>query len=170
MSTAEIKDLLTKLDAQIPSAKSGLPLDIFYFVSRLTPLVNVDLLVKNERKQALLVWREDQYYRGWHVAGGIIRFKEKIEDRIRAVAKNEFGATVEFEPQSIAMHEKFAPDRDIRGHFLSLLYRTYLTSEPDEKLRCTDPKNPQPHQWLWHEGCPSNLIHQHEVYRKFIES
>lgn len=165
----DLKNLIEKVGEFVPDAKKGLPQDIFYFISRLTPLINADLLIKNDKNQALLVWREDQFYRGWHIAGGIIRFKEKISDRILAVAKNEFGAAVEFDPAPLAMHEKFATDRDIRGHFISLLYRCRLLSELNDTLKCVDPENPKTGQWMWHDKCPDNLIHQHEVYRKFID-
>lgn len=168
--SADVEKLIEGLNAHIPDAKKGLPQDIFFFVSRLTPMVNVDLFVKNDRKQTLLVFRQDRYYRGWHVAGGIIRFKERIADRIWAVAQNEYGAAVEWDPVPMDMHEKFASDRDIRGHFISILYRCHLLSPLDEKLRCQDPTNPDPNQWMWHDRCPENLIHQHDVYRKYIDA
>jgi colanic acid biosynthesis protein WcaH len=168
MSDAEIKELIEKLTRHISDARVGLPQEVFYFVTRLTPMVNVDLLIKNEREQTLLVWRQDEFYRGWHIAGGIIRFKETIADRLQAVAKSELGARIEFDPAPLSMLEKFAADRDTRGHFLSLLYRCRLLSAPDEKLRCADPANPQPKQWMWHDGCPDNLLRQHEVYRKHM--
>lgn len=43
-------------------------------------MVNVDLLIKNvSSNETLLTWREDEYYGpGWHVPGGIVRFKETI--------------------------------------------------------------------------------------------
>jgi colanic acid biosynthesis protein WcaH len=130
---------------------------------------NFDLLVKNERRQTLLIWRHDQYYRGWHVPGGIIRFKERIHERITAVATAEFGASVSFDPAPIAMHEKFAPSRNIRGHFISLLYQCQLLSEPNQELRCKNPLNPDSAQWMWHDRSPTDLIHQHDSYRKFID-
>jgi len=93
----EMKDIINGLDQQVPDPSAGLPEELFLLFSRMTPLVNVDLLIKNEQGKTLLTWRDDGYWKpGWHVPGGIIRYKETLADRVRAVAKNELGAEVEF--------------------------------------------------------------------------
>ena len=66
------------------------------------------MLIKNEQNHTLLTWRDDGHYPpGWHVPGGIIRYKETIAERVKAVAKNELGVEVEFNPVPLAMNEKF---------------------------------------------------------------
>jgi len=166
---SEIADLTKRLDALVPNARKGLPQDVFYFISRLTPMVNVDLLIKNEKNQTLLTWRRDEFYNGWHIAGGIVRFKELFADRLHAVAKQEFGATIDFDPAPIGTFEKINTSRDIRGHFIANLFRCRLTSPLDESMRCHDPLNAKHGQWYWHSECPKELIPQHEVYRKYID-
>lgn len=137
-------------------------------VSRLTPLVNVDLLIANDLGQTLLTWRDDAYYGpGWHVPGGIIRFKERIGDRIKAVAIGELGAQVSYDPQPIAMNEIMSQRRDTRGHFISFLYRCRLHSEPDQTMQ-TGTGRPKHGEWAWHDVCPADLIDVHEIYRAFI--
>ena len=85
--------ILATLTSHIGDATQGLPEDVFLFLSGITPLFNVDLLIKNEAGQTLLTWRADQFYpESWHIPGGIVRFKEKITDRLAAVATNELGA------------------------------------------------------------------------------
>ena len=85
----DLKYHIDKVLEHVNNAKDGLPTDVFYFVSQLTPLINVDLLVKNKSGQVLLTWRDDRFYGpAWHIPGGIIRFKEKIEDRIEKVDPN----------------------------------------------------------------------------------
>lgn len=163
-----IRSLVDSLRDHIPDAGAGLPLDVFYFISTLTPMVNVDLLIQNEEGRTLLVWREDLYYKGWHIAGGIIRFKELAADRIKAVAASELGATVIAEPEPIAIHEKINRERNIRGHFIALLYRCKLTSALDESRCCTNRQKPLHGQWAWHSQCPDNLLSSHEVYRKLF--
>ena len=87
-----IRSLIDSLESIIENPSIGLPVDIFLFASRITPMVNVDLLIRNEQGQTLLTWREDDFYGpGWHVPGGIVRFKEPIADRISAVASGELG-------------------------------------------------------------------------------
>ncbi|MDD5285983.1 MAG: NUDIX domain-containing protein [Desulfuromonadaceae bacterium] len=156
------------LESKIPDPTIGLPEDIFLFISRVTPLVNVDLLIKNEKNQTLLTWRVDNYTpAGWHVPGGIIRYKETTAERLRRVAQFEFGACVTFDPIPLVVNEFIEAHRKDRGHFISLLYRCNLISALDETLRCTD-SHPQARQWKWHSQCPENLIPPHHIYKKFI--
>jgi colanic acid biosynthesis protein WcaH len=171
MSTEEaatIESLVVELGLRFPDARAGLPQDLFYLVSRLTPLVNVDLLIQNEKGETLLVWREDVFYKGWHIAGGILRFKELAADRIKAVADAELGATVSAGSAPLAIFEKMNHQRDVRGHFIALLYRCELTSPLDEARRCVDVKAPLHGQWAWHHACPDNLLYSHQVYRRFF--
>ena len=166
------KDLKFHLDkalVQIKNAKDGLPLDAFYFVSQLTPLINVDLLIKNKKGQALLTWRNDQFYGpAWHIPGGIIRFKEKIEDRIVKVAQLELGVSVRFAPEPIHVRGLINTERDVRGHFISLLFLCELTSDPlQEKAYIKG--DPKPGEWAWHNGAPKDLLKVHEVFRKYID-
>ena len=63
--------IFAELDAWASTANNGLPHDLFVFVSRLTPLVNVDLLIQDPHHGTLLTWRHDETYGpGWHVPGG----------------------------------------------------------------------------------------------------
>ena len=71
-----IVDAIKCLKQEVPNPSKGLPDDLFYYISSTTPIINVDLLIKDEKECALLAWRDDQYAgKGWHVPGGIIRFK-----------------------------------------------------------------------------------------------
>src|SRR4030042_2731238 len=77
-----IAEAIAALDRQVPNPSAGLPEELFLYISRTTPLVNVDLLIKDENGRTLLAWRDDQYSgKGWHVPGGIGRFKEPLERR-----------------------------------------------------------------------------------------
>lgn len=157
--------------SSIGNAHQGLTQPIFLFISQLTPMINVDLLIKNQTGQTLLTWREDEFYGpGWHVPGGVIRFKELAATRIQQVALSELGAEIESEKNPICIEEVMAPNRDVRGHFISMLYRCVLTSEPDKKRAYDASKPAQNGHWQWHDHCPSNLIAQHGMYRQSIES
>ena len=164
----EIETILAELESAIESPGTDLPEDIFLFISRITPLVNVDLLIKNDQNQTLLTWRDDGYYPpGWHVPGGIIRFKETIADRIQAVAKDELGAKVKCDKTPLAVNEVIHRERKNRGHFISLLYQCRLKTQPDENLKYKS-NSPNPNEWMWHSTCPDNIIQVHEMYRKYI--
>ena len=94
------------LDKQVLNPSAGLPDEVFFYISRMTPLVNVDLLIKDENGRTLLSWRDDLYAgKGWHVPGGIIRFKESLETRVKKVAETEIGTSVDFDPNPIAINQ-----------------------------------------------------------------
>lgn len=160
--------LIRGLESQIDTKAHGLPEQIFLFVSRVTPLINVDLLIQDGSAGTLLTWRDDDFYGpGWHVPGGIIRFKETAHERIRIVAERELGAVVESDASPFFVHETIAPERHDRGHFVSLLYKCRLAGALDQ-LRQYTPDSPVPDQWQWHERCPTNLIPEQRAYAAFL--
>ncbi len=164
----EMKSAIELLEAQIQNPSEGLPEELFLFITGITPMINVDLLIKDEQNRTLLTWRDDGFYpAGWHVPGGIIRYKETISERIRAVAASELSVEIEFRPEPLAINQVIHPSRRVRGHFISLLYACRLMSSPDPSLRY-EKGIPRPGEWAWHDECPGNLIPVHEMYRKFI--
>ena len=162
-----IREAIAIFDKEIKNPQKGLPDEVFYFISRITPLINVDLLIKDEKRRTLLAWRDDQYAgRGWHVPGGIIRFKENLETRIKKVAQSEVGAQVQFEPKPIALNEIMNKEKDIRGHFISILYKCSLSSSFIPENKGLTEKVPG--FLKWHKTCPDNLLKFHEIYRKYL--
>lgn len=164
MNIAEAVEFLVK---EVPNPSAGLPDEVFYYISRTTPLVNVDLLIKDENGRTLLAWRNDQYAgKGWHVPGGILRFKETLEERVQKVAETEIGVNISFDPTPIALNQLIHPEREIRSHFISFLYKCFLSSAfvPQNKGLSMEDKG----YLMWYDFCPANLIKYHEVYRKYI--
>jgi ADP-ribose pyrophosphatase YjhB (NUDIX family) len=161
-----LSDAIHFLDDLIGEPRNGLPEELFLFVSRVTPMINVDLLIQVDHR-TLLTWRNDEHHgAGWHVPGGIIRYKETAHHRVHEVARLELGASVEFEPDPLAVTESFGSERN-RGHFISLLYRCRLSSALDPRLQAiTDP--PEPGSWRWHTSAPADLLEVHNIYRRFL--
>ena len=153
------------LDKQVSNPSLGLPEELFLFISRITPMVNVDLLIKDENGRTLLSWRDDIHGAGWHIPGGIIRFKEKFETRIQKVAKIEIGAPVKFNPIPIAINQIIL-NHNTRGHFISFLYKCFLSSKYIPKN--TGLTNADQGYLKWHNFCPANLIKEHGIYKKYI--
>lgn len=162
-----IADAIAVLNKHIPNPSKGLPDEVFFYISKTTPLVNVDLLIKDENGRTLLSWRDDQYSgKGWHVPGGIVRFKEKLEERVLKVAKTEIGAVVEFDLVPIAVNEIIDDKLSLRGHFISILYKCFLSGKFVPKNTGLSDKDAG--YLMWHDSCPVNLIKVHEIYRKYI--
>ena len=116
------------LHKQIPNKTIGLPDEIFYFISRISPLVNTDLLIQDEKGRTLLAWRDDIYCgKGWHIPGSIVMFKESLEHRIVETARKELGTTdITYNEIPITIQEIILPELDNRAHHISFLYRCFL--------------------------------------------
>ncbi len=159
---------ITTLESAIGDPHSGLPEEVFLFASRITPLVNVDLLIQDDAGRTLLTWRDDQFFgQGWHIPGGIIRYKETAAERIRACALQELGAEVSFEAAPALVLETIRPHRS-RGHFISLLYRCRLKTAPADQLRAADVHPPAAGAWRWHQRPPVDLLEVHAPYARFF--
>jgi len=164
MNISEAVEVLVK---EVPNPSAGLPDEVFYYISRTTPLVNVDLLIKDEKGRTLLSWRDDQYAgKGWHIPGGIVRFKERLETRVEKVAETEIGTSVAFDPAPIALNQIIIPDRQLRGHFISILYRCFLSGRfvPQNQGLAIGDRG----YLMWHDCCPDDLLGFHEIYREYI--
>ena len=163
-----LADAVAVLDDAIADPTQGLPDEVFYFISRTTPLINVDLLIKDDKGRTLLAWRADQFCGcGWPLPGRIIRLKETIEQRIQKVAEREIGRQVEYDPSPIKLTEMIHHERGDRSHFISLLFacRAPSSFEPKNQGLTKD----DPGFLKWHDSCPDNLIDYHKIhYETFI--
>jgi ADP-ribose pyrophosphatase YjhB (NUDIX family) len=164
----DLHEALTIIASNVSDPTLGLPDEVFYFISRNTPLVNVDLLVRDEKKRVLLAWRKDAFSgTGWHVPGGIVRLKERLIERVEKVSLFELGARVDYDPVPMAVNELINHQRSVRSHFISFLFNCWLPSSftPLNKNRGID----DPGYLAWHESCPENMISAHEIYRDTIK-
>ena len=126
---------IKNIEKKVKNPNKGLPEEIFLFLTRISPMINVDLLIKNKKKQTLLVWRKkgEKYKEGWHIPGGIIRFKETIRNRIRHTAKNELGSKVTYKKQPIFYNEIHLKQKN-RSHFISLLFECKIITGPKKRF------------------------------------
>jgi ADP-ribose pyrophosphatase YjhB (NUDIX family) len=160
--------LMRAVLSTVEDARAGLPEPVFLGLSALTPMVNVDLLIKSPDGASLLTWRADRFYGpGWHIPGGIVRFKEQMADRAAKVAELELGATVKVHPQPLMIREIMHPSRDERGHFISFLLACELSSELPPSMAARA-ELPEPGQWAWFDRAPPNLISQHAAYAPIL--
>jgi ADP-ribose pyrophosphatase YjhB (NUDIX family) len=160
----DLSAAVSMLESALDDPRKGLPLEVFLFVSRITPLINIDLLIQDDRGRTLLTWRVDEFFgAGWHLPGGIIRHKEMAADRIRACAREELTADVSFDSVPLLVSETIR-EQSNRGHFISLLYRCWLLSPLDDAA-CGSSDAPAPGQWRWHRVPPPDLL---EVQRQYV--
>lgn len=163
-----IQSHVDAIEAAADDPRRGLPEEIFLLVSRLTPLISVDLLIQDDRGRTLLTWRDDEYFgTGWHVPGSVIRFKEFAIDRVHACAREELGATVSCEPAPAFVGEAIDAAQRTRAHAIALLYRCRLETPLDDARRA-GPGTPSAGQWRWHDTCPTDLIPAQQPYKRFF--
>lgn len=159
-------DISSHLLSLIPDASIGLGDELFLSISRLTPIVNVDLLIQrtfNDKKYTLLTWRADNFYLGWHLPGGVLRFKERAFTRIAKVAEFELDSQVSEVRGPVAINEIINSERDVRGHFISLLYSVDLESYPEFKEGAYE-QDLTAGSAKWFMEPPENMLKQHEIY------
>ena len=162
----DLRALTDIIESAVADPRAGLPPDLFRFISRMTPLINVDLLIQDDSARTLLTWREDEFYGpGWHVPGGIIRYKEPVADRIRACAREELGADVSSESAPLFVFESITEERT-RAHHISLLFRCRLLGPPDDSRRAGG--TPNHGRWRWHSRCPPDLLEAQREYARFF--
>ena len=170
-----LNNLIAQIKAHIADPRKGLPEEIFEFVSSITPMVNVDLVVLDNQNRVLLSWRDDEHCgAGWHVPGGIVRFKETREERIVKTALREFGCEVSFDPSPIAINEVIMP-QEVRGHFVSFIYRCYLPADyviPEHLRWDKNQSNENAAGRLkWHSKNPEQWVRgQKQIYKSLFET
>jgi colanic acid biosynthesis protein WcaH len=141
-----------------------LPQHLFDYISTITPLVNVELILKDCTPSIVLSWRDDGLYGpGWHLPGGIVRHKESLLSRVREVARLECGITKIQTCNLIQINQIMNPHRDLRGHFISFVFgvttaNQFIQTSPElvDGAVCSFTK------------VPVNLIDQHQRYHGLI--
>ena len=167
-----MKKLIEKIESHIENSSKGLPEDIFYLAGRLTPFVNVDLLVKDDLGRTLLSWRDETSFNnkigsGWHIPGGIIRLRETISERLHKVALDEMGGElISFSKEPLAVNQVIDYSAKDRSHFISLLYQCSLDKNykiDNKNLNFGDPGFLE-----WHSSVPDNLLRNHLIYEDYL--
>ena len=160
-----LKEHIRRIEQQIDDPRVGLPEEVFCFASSIVPMVNVDLLIRDDEGRILLSRRDDKFEGWvWHIPGGIVRFQEKLVHRINQVAQNEIGQFVYTSGVPLAVNEIMSDHRE-RGHFISFLYECKLVDEIlfEEKDVWSDG------DLKWFEHCPTDFIKcQKPIYGEYF--
>jgi colanic acid biosynthesis protein WcaH len=98
-----------------------------------TPLVSIDLILRNERDEILLGRRTNRPAQGyWFVPGGRIRKNEKSQDALQRIAQAELGTAIA-PGKLLGIFDHFYADNyfEIEGistHYVVLGYQSRLDS------------------------------------------
>src|SRR6267142_1083027 len=67
----------------------------FLRIVEATPLVSIDLIIRNKRGEVLLGWRVNRPAQSsWFVPGGRIRKNERVKEALRRISQCELGVII----------------------------------------------------------------------------
>lgn len=161
-------DLLEEVRKRIDDPNKGLPEEVFIFLSQISPLSNVDLLIRDREGRILLAWRNDPWWgSGWHVPGGIIRLQETVEERIHRTAETELGTSVEFETKPVEIHQIIDKNLKSRSHHITLVFACRVSD--DYQIDNGALGEHDTGYLAWHDHYPDKMLKCHEFYRKYFK-
>jgi colanic acid biosynthesis protein WcaH len=107
--------------------------DEFAEVVKKTPLVSIDLVVKNSRDEILVGLRKNEPAKGfWFVPGGRVLKDERIAEAFERVAHGELGIGLAFEDaRFLGVFEHLYPTNftqkgDFSTHYIALAYEVRI--------------------------------------------
>ena len=170
----ELTKAIETLRAAQLDPSNGLSHELFWLISSLVPIVNVDLLIVNDNGQLLLTWRDDEFYRRcWHIPGGCIRFGETMIQRAHETAKMELGIDVIIDEQPLAIRDAINPpfhDRrypNERRHNVSILYKCYVPKDFDINNRAMKENDPGYQKWF--DRLPEDFVSIQHIYDDILK-
>ncbi len=75
----------------------NMPFDVWKELMTIVPAPAAEVLITRNGKDFLLTERHDKFWDGWHIPGGFLIAKEKIEEACNRLAKKELGISVNFQ-------------------------------------------------------------------------
>jgi colanic acid biosynthesis protein WcaH len=149
--------------------KNRLNKDDFAFIVKNTPLVSIDLLVKNEKNKILVGLRKNEPAKGfWFVPGGRILKNETIKEAFNRITKSELGEEVSIENSLfIGVFEhiyetNFAQTPGFGTHYIVLAYK--VKSPHSLKNLSKDQHN----EYQWVSKKDAKLINIHPNTRVYL--
>jgi len=135
----------------------------FLNVIDVTPLVSIDLVIRNENSQVLLGYRNNcpaQHY--WFVPGGRVRKNERITAAFQRLCQTELRLDLSLEKaRFLGVYEHLYADNfigkpGITTHYVVLGYELRLQSSDSVEL---DDQHSQQHWWGEAELLSSSKVH-----------
>lgn len=164
----KLHEAIKTIMANEPDPEKGLSEEVFLMASRLIPLVNTDLLVRDDTGRILLAWRNDRWWgKGWHVPGGVLRLNETLEERIMKTAESELHTRVTFAESPLEIRPIIAKQFDARSHHITLTYDCKVPN--DYIINNGGLSNTDDGYLAWHDSFPENMLVCHEFYHKYFK-
>ena len=129
----EEKEELVRL---MRKAEFPLPRDVFnaWCENFTVPCIEVVFLRDGVNgRELFLTYRDDGYFKGWHIPGAVIQAGENVEEVLRRIARDELQG-VEFTPRFFSWFECLkvtGVGESARGHVITLIF----SAEAPDTLR-----------------------------------
>ena len=112
-----------------------LPQDIFEVVIRSTPLVSIDIILKNTIGEVLLGKRNNRPAKGnWFVPGGRVLKDEPLDVAFKRLIQNELALKEEVSSKFRGVYQHFYDDNflgnNFATHYVVLAYEVNFNDEP----------------------------------------
>lgn len=114
----------------------------FLHIVQATPLVSIDLVLRDETGRALLGKRLNRpAQHSWFVPGGRIRKNERVQEALKRIAQRELGVTIA-KARLIGVFDHIYPDNflgvaDVNTHYVVIGFAAALSNRtaftPDEQ-------------------------------------
>jgi colanic acid biosynthesis protein WcaH len=137
----------------------------FLEIVRRTPLVSIDLIVRDEGGNVLVGWRKNRPAKDrWFVPGGRIRKDERIADAFRRITQKELGVEIKVEDATfLGVFEHLYEDNygglpGFGTHYIVHAYEISLSA------RDVTPPTEQHSQYCWlseREALENQDVHDH---------
>lgn len=145
----------------------------FLQIIRATPLVSIDLIVRNKEGKILLGKRINRPAQGyWFVPGGRIRKNERLADALQRIARAELGITLILDPAKLLgvyehiYDDNFFGEEGVNTHYVVLAYEYFLEAGMQIIL---DDQHSEAKWWAVEELLNSPEVHENtKAY--FLES
>jgi colanic acid biosynthesis protein WcaH len=134
----------------------------FLHVVDVTPLVSIDLVLRNKRGEVLLGRRANRPAQGlWFVPGGRIRKNERVADALKRISKHELGVEIS-EAKLLGVFDHIYPDNflgapNVNTHYVVL----GMAAELDANLQFTaDEQHSELKWWKISDILASDSVHE----------
>jgi colanic acid biosynthesis protein WcaH len=124
--------------------------EIFGVVVRHTPLVSIDLLVRDAQRRLLVGQRRNRPARGsWFVPGGRINKDERIADAFSRLSREELGVPCQIENgKFLGVFEHFYPDNALEAPGYGTHYVVLAHEIVKEKIQALPQKQHAAYRWM----------------------
>ena len=136
--------------------------DTFSTVIASTPLISIDLIVKNSQGKFLLGKRLNKpAYGSWFVPGGRIYKDETIEEAFKRITQDELGTVFcKKDAKFLGIYEHFYDDNVFNDHFSThYIVMAFEIELQDDQVHC----NSQHSSYKWFDR--EELLNDENVYK-----